>query len=269
MPRCLALVALLAAIVPGAPSAARDAGADGRFDERESRHFLLREDVAIDQHTGPHGSNQFERDVLRTLEVGYAALDDALGLRPPRRIEVEIYDPAIFDAQFAALLPFPAAGFYGGTIRVRGDVAVTPRLESTLHHELLHAALDAAAPSLAVPAWLNEGLAEWFAARVDGRPAFGRAHRAMLQRAAAQGALLPIDAISQPTLTRLAPADAPVAYLEATALVDEIDRRGGERALRTLLEHYLRTGDLDRALERAIRLDVRGLEAATAASLGL
>ncbi|RIL05151.1 MAG: hypothetical protein DCC71_11455 [Proteobacteria bacterium] len=264
----IALAALLAATAPAAPAAARAAGADGRFEQRQSRHFVLREDVAIDQRTGPRGANQFQREVLDALEAGYDVLDDALGLRPRRRIEVEIYDAAIFDARFAALFPFPAAGFYGGVIRVRGDVAVTPRLASTLHHELLHAALDAAAPSLAPPAWLNEGIAEWFAARVAGRPALDRGRRAALQRAAAQGALLPLEAISQPTLAALAPGSAPSAYLQATALVDEIAQRGGERALRTLLAQLFRHGDLDRALERAVGLDVRELEAATARSLG-
>lgn len=245
-----------------APGAARAAGADGRFDERTSNHFLLREDVAIDQRTGPRGANRFQREVIAVLEAGYDQLDDALGLRPRRRIEVEIYDPAIFDARFAAFFPFPAAGFYGGIIRVRGDVEVTPPLAKTLHHELLHAALDAAAPSLAVPAWLNEGLAEWFAAHVAGRPALGPGARAALADAAARGVLLPLAAISQPSLVALAPGEAPLAYLQATALVDTIARRSGDRALRKLLASYLRSGDLDRALERTISLDTRGLEAA-------
>lgn len=262
---CVMSVASLA--IP-AGSAHGAGGADGRFDERTSNHFLLREDVAIDQRTGPRGANRFQREVLEALEAGYDQLDDALGLRPRRRLEAEVYDPAIFDARFAALFPFPAAGFYGGVIRVRGDVQVTPPLAKTLHHELLHAALDAAAPSLAVPAWLNEGLAEWFAAHVAGRPALGPGARAALAEAADRGALLPLAAIDRPTLVALAPDEAPIAYLQATALVDTIARRGGERALRKLLASYFRSGDLDRALVRTIGLDVRGLEAETAIWLG-
>lgn len=259
-------LALASAWVPLDPAWA--AGADGRFDDRRSHHFLLREDVAIDQRTGPHGANRFQRELLEVLEAGYDQLDDALGLRPRRRIEVEVYDPALFDARFAALFPFPAAGFYGGVIRVRGDVKMTPQLTSTLHHELLHAALDAAAPAVEVPAWLNEGLAEWFAARVAGRPALDRGRRAFLATAARRDALLPLDALSQPSLVALAPGEAPLAYVQATALVDTIARRGGERALRKVLEYFFRNGDLDRALERTIGLDVDGLADETAASLG-
>jgi len=263
----ISALALAAALL--VPGAAHAAGADGRFEQRRSTHFLLREDVAIDQRTGPLGSRNFERDVLAVLEGGYDLLDDTLGLRPRRRIEAEVYDPAVFDASFAALLPFPAAGFYGGVIRVRGDVRVTERLANTLHHELVHAALDAAAPSLRLPAWLNEGLAEWFAARAAGRPALGRGQRAFLAESAHHGALLPLEAISQPNLVQLAAEDAPLAYLQAAALVDQIAARGGDRALRVLLAQLFRSGDLDRALLRATGLDARGLEASMLAAFGL
>jgi hypothetical protein len=260
----LALLALLVA-----PSAARAAGgADGHFEQRRSAHFLLREDVAIDRRTGPQGAKRFEHDVLEVLERGYDLLDDTLGLRPRRRIEVEIYDSAIFDERFAGLFPFPAAGFYGGVIRVRGDVQVTARLASTLHHELVHAALDAAAPSLTLPIWLNEGLAEWFAARAAGRPALGRRRQSLLAEGARRGTLLPLAAISEPSLLHLAAEDAPLAYLQAAALVDRVARRGGEQALRVLLAQLFRSGDLDRALLRATGLDASGLAASTFAASG-
>ncbi len=194
---------------------------------------------------------------------GYDLLDDSLGLRPRRRIEVEVYDPTIFDERFAGLFPFPAAGFYGGIIRVRGDVQLTPQLAHTLHHELVHAALDAAAPSLVLPIWLNEGLAEWFAARAARRPALDGRRQALLAAAARRGMLLPLDAIAGPSLLRLAPADAALAYVEATALVEEVASRGGERALRVLLDQLFRSGDLDGALRRAAGVDARGLEEVT------
>jgi len=266
--RILTIAALALATTLASPVSARDAGADGRFEQRRSTHFLLREDVAIDQRTGPSGSKRFERDVIAALEDGYDLLDDALGLRPRRRIEVEVYDPEIFEELFAGLFPFPAAGFYGGMIRVRGDVQLTPRLASTLHHELVHAALDAAAPSLRLPAWLNEGLAEWFAARAAGRPALGRHQSAVLAAAARRGALLPLDALSPPSLVHLAAQDAPLAYLQGTALVDAIVQRGGERALATLLAQLFRSGDLDRALLRTIGLDARELDGVTFAGFG-
>lgn len=261
-------IAVIALATFASPGSARASGADGRFEQRRSTHFLLREDVAIDRRTGPTGSKRFERDVIDVLENGYDLLDDVLGLRPRRRIEVEIYDPAIFDAQFAGLFPFPAAGFYGGVIRVRGDVEVTPRLASTLRHELVHAALDATAPSLRLPAWLNEGLADWFAARAAGRPALGSQHFAYLDRAAQRGALLSLDAIAQPSLMHLSAREAPLAYLQGTAMVAAIVQRGGDDALADLLVLLFRSSDLDYALRRTIGMDAAGLDAVTFAGFG-
>ena len=51
-----------------------------------------------------------------------------------------IYDAGIFDHHFGGMFRFQAAGFYSGTIHVRGDVRVDAALTRTLHHELVHAA---------------------------------------------------------------------------------------------------------------------------------
>jgi protein SCO1/2 len=152
-------------------------GADGKFEKRTSSHFVLFQDVAIDESSGLRGSRRFEQLVLAELESAYDRLHALLGLEPPRPIEVVIYDPAIFDRQFAGLFRFSAAGFYAGVIRVRGDTVLGVPLSRVLHHELVHAALDAAMPSTALPAWLNEGLAEWFEARASGKHLRARVRR--------------------------------------------------------------------------------------------
>jgi hypothetical protein len=264
-----AAVAIVLFALGSGPAAARSGGADGRFDRRTSRHFVLYEDVGIDHQTGPNGSRQFERTLLAALEDGYAQLDDLLGLRPRRPIEVCVYAAADFDAHFGARFRFPAAGFYGGTINVRGRPVVTEGLVDTLHHELLHAALDAAAPSAVVPAWWNEGLAEWFAARAAGRPAITARDVARLRALAGAGALAPLEALAVPTLARLDARDAPVAYLQSLALVDQLVRLRGERALREVVERLVRTGDLDAALVRTARLDADALDRSLRASLGV
>src|SRR6185436_9169358 len=147
------------------PAIALARGADGDFEQRRSSHFVLHQDVAIDESGGLRGSRRFEQQVLDELERAYDALGEWLALRPPRRIDVVVYDPARFDAAFAGQFRFSAAGFYHGVIRVRGDTQLTVALSRVLHHELVHAALDAAAPTLWLPGWANEGAAEWFEAR--------------------------------------------------------------------------------------------------------
>ena len=251
------------------PTLARDLGADGRFDERRSTPFLLRQDVDIDVRSGPRGGRAFEREVLDALEEGYDQLDDRLGLRARRRLEVVIYDPAVFDANYAGLSRFPAAGFYAGTIRVRGDRVLSQRLRSTLHHELVHAAFDAVAPGLALPGWLNEGLAEWFEAELAGRPLLSRAEAAHLARLGAHGQLLPIESIGERSFARFDGGAAAAAYSQARALVAELVRIGVNRAPAELVQRLLRTGDVDHSLERTIGLDAAGLEASLLGSLGL
>jgi hypothetical protein len=263
------LLVFLVCTLTATSTFARDRGADGRFDERRSTRFLLRQDVDIDVRSGPRGGRAFERGVLEALEEGADQLDDRLGLRLRRRIEVVIYDPAVFDADFAGLSRFPAAGFYAGTIRVRGDTAITPQLRSTLHHELVHAAFDAEAPGLALPGWLHEGLAEWFEAELAGRPLLGPGEAAQLARLGAQGRLFPIERIGQRSFARFDGGDAALAYAQARALVAEMVRLGGGRAPGEMVERLLRTHDLDGSLERTIGLDSAGLEASLLATLGL
>ena len=244
-------------------------GADGEFVERRSSHFLLLQDVAIDRSGGFHGSRRFEIEVLAELERAYEKLDALLGLRPERRLRVVIYDPARFDAQFAGLFRFPAAGFYGGAICIRGDTRLTAALARVLHHELVHAALDLAAPSLVLPGWVNEGGAEWFEVRAAaGQRGLSGRQRAALAELAGQGALHPLSVLSVSSFAGLGPRAASIAYLQSYALVDFLVRQGGERKLARFYDELLRTRHLDRALRRIYRLDAATLEARFFAELG-
>jgi len=60
--------------------------------------------TAIDETGGFHGSRRFEQQLLGELERAYDSVDHWLGLRPGRRIDVVVYDPAVFDAQFGGAL---------------------------------------------------------------------------------------------------------------------------------------------------------------------
>jgi hypothetical protein len=261
------LVCAIAALV-SAPATAEGRGADGEFDRRESPHFTLYQDVAIDEAGGFRGSRRFEQQVLDELERAYDALGHWLALRPQRPIDVVVYDPQLFDATFAGLFRFPAAGFYHGVIRVRGDVQLTGRLSRVLHHELVHAALDAAAPTLLLPGWVNEGVAEWFEARVTGKRGLSTGERAALAGLHRKGELHSLAALAVPGFGGLGGRGAQIAYLESYALIDYLVRERGDRALGDLLEELVRSRNLDRALRRVYRLDARELEARFAAELG-
>jgi len=269
--RACGLALLLASVAAVSGTSARaigDDGADGRFERRESLHFTLYQDVDLDEHSGLRGSRQFEQSVLRELESAYDLLGRLLALRPVRKLDVTVWDPALFDAQFAGLFRFPAAGFYGGTIHVRGGDRVSDALVRVLHHELVHAALDSEAPNLVLPAWLNEGLAEWFEARSVGKRAPSEGEWAALARIARSGGLPSLGALSPPAFGGLRPEAAAIAYLESYAFIDFLARTGGERDLATYVAAVLRTRSVERAAARVFRREQGELEQAFRRMLG-
>jgi hypothetical protein len=251
-----------------APAGAIDRGADGEFGERSSRHFVLYQDVAIDRAGGLYGTRHFEQQILAELERAYDQLDAYLGLRPGRKIEVVIYDPGVFDQHFAGAFRFAAAGFYHGVIRIRGATALDVRLSRVLHHELVHAALDAAAPSYSLPAWLNEGLAEWFEARAQGKRSMSGPEYAMLSSAKSNGALFSFASLSTRSFGHLNQNAAHLAYLQSYGMVEFLANQRGERSLREFCDRLIRTRNLARSLKQVYRANLETLEARFFAELG-
>ena len=241
----LCVTALLQLLAPPRVSSAAD-----RFEQGRSSHFMLYQVADTAHRTGPSGSKSFERELLQSLESARELLAKLLDLVPRRSITVVIYDPQVFDRDFGAVLPFPAAGFYQGVIRVRGFARVTPDLERVLHHEYVHAAFDAAAPSLVLPALLNEGLAEWFARATTGAAGLAPNEARWLLDAAAGGGLPPLSTLLDPSFGGLGADEAAGAYITSTAIVGFLVRQAGDRGLRELCRTLLRTGSLDRAFER-------------------
>jgi hypothetical protein len=255
------------ALASGA-AGARDRGADGNFTQRTSAHFVLLQDVDIDESGGFHGSRRFEQQVLDELEDAYDDLDRLLGLRPERAIEVVIYDPNVFDRQFRGLFKFGAAGFYHGVIRIRGGTRLTSELSRVLHHELVHAAFHGASPSLVYPGWVNEGTAEWFEARALGKRSLSLGEWAVLGEAVENGGLLPIEALNVRSFGRMEPETARLAYVQSYALIDHLARHYGERTLPRFYDALIRSRNLDRALERVYRIDSTTLAARLQQELG-
>jgi hypothetical protein len=250
---------LWVALVPLVSQAA-DRGADGRYDERRSSHFVLLQDVDLDRQSGWGGSRRFELDVLAVLESAHHDLGARLGLELVRPVQVVVHDPRVFDARFASLFRFPAGGFYGGSIQVRGDAQVTWVLERTLRHELVHAAFDQASRSLALPGWVNEGTAEWFEQRSLGKRQPTPAEYAALRQASAVGALPSVAQLSVASFGHLAPDQARLAYLESYALVVLLVRERGEDRYARFLRDAIRLKNLDAALRRHYRMDSEDLD---------
>jgi hypothetical protein len=252
---------LWVALVP-LGSQASDRGADGRYDERRSAHFVLLQDVDLDRQSGWRGSRRFELDVLAVLESAHKDLRARLGLELVRPVQVVVHDPGVFDGRFAALFRFPAGGFYGGSIQVRGDVQVTWVLERTLRHELVHAAFDQVSRSLVLPGWINEGTAEWFEQRSLGKRHPTPGEYAALRQAAGGGALPSVAQLSVAAFGQLPPDQARLAYLESYALVVLLVRERGEDRYARFLRDVIRLRNVDAALRRHYRMDPGDLDEA-------
>ncbi len=179
-----------------------------------------------------------------------------------------IYDPVIFDQQFAGRFRFAAAGFYNGVIAIRGTTRLTHDLSRVLHHELVHAALDAAAPALIFPGWFNEGLAEWFEARAQGKRNLSRGELEYLARARQAGALMSFSQLSAPSFVGFGPQAAGLAYLQSYGMIEYLARNYGERKLRQFCAELIRSRNLYRSLSRVYRTDLATLEASFFGELG-
>ena len=245
----------------GTAHAVGDRGADGDFERRDSFHFTLYQDVDIDDSGGLYGSRKFEQDLLKELESAFDLLARLLSLRPERKVVVYVWDPVLFDREYAGLFRFPAAGFYGGAIHIRGGTRITPQLVRVLHHELVHAAFDAEAPRLVLPAWLNEGFAEWFEARAVGKRSLSGGEWAVLVRLHRSDSLYSLADLSGPTLAGFAPESARVAYLQSYAFIDYLARNYGEGDLVRFWSAVIQTRSQVRGARRAFRKDLEALEA--------
>ena len=259
--RGLWLGGLAIALLFGSVSAhAGNRGADGEFEERRSSHFTLYQDVDIDETSGFHGSRRFEQRVLEVLESAYDRLELQVGLRPDQPVTVIVYDPKIYDARFAGLFRFSAAGFYGGQIHVRGGASLSPSLTRVLHHELVHAAFDQAMPASYLPAWFNEGVAEWFEARSAGKRRLSAQERSFLHGASQRGALFSFQQLSSPSFSGFGPGAAQIAYLESYGFIAYLAHQHSERRVRDWIREVARSQDLDRATRRIFRTDLGRLE---------
>ncbi len=259
----LALALLLA---PAPVLAGR--GADGEFEKRTSSHFVLYQDVAIDQTGGLRGSRRFEQQVLDELERSYDQLDTFLGLRPERKMEVVVYDAGVFDGAFGSRFSFRPAGFFNGSIHVRAHDRLTTRLARVLRHELVHAAFHSAAPSLVLPAWFNEGVAEWFEARALSKRRLSGRELDYLVRAHRQGALFTVGDLSARSFAGFGQDAATLAYLQSYGMIEYLARRHGDRSVRELCERVVRSRNLERSMQRTFRFGVQELAARFADDLG-
>jgi tetratricopeptide (TPR) repeat protein len=153
--------------------ALQDKQEEESYKENESPHFKLRYSGAAEP--------ALARDVLRTLEMHFSAIESELSFTPPESIGVILYTQEAFTDITRA--PSWAGALNDGRIRVpvQGLTAVDQELSRSLKHELTHsfiaqkthAACVGLKESCAIraPTWIQEGMAQWMEGQRSGQNA--------------------------------------------------------------------------------------------------
>jgi len=139
--------------------AQRDKQEEESYKENESAHFNLKYNGTAEP--------SLAREVLRTLEAHFSAIESALNYTPPESIGVILYTQQAFADITQA--PGWVGALNDGRIRVpvQGLSGVNADLSRVLKHELTHSFIKQKTRSLA-PTWIQEGLAQWMEGKRSG-----------------------------------------------------------------------------------------------------
>ena len=142
--------------------ALRDKKEEESYKENESSHFTLRYSGAAEP--------ALARDVLRTLEMHFSAIESELNFTPPDSIGVILYTQQAFADITRA--PGWVGALNDGRIRVpvQGLTGVDSELSRILKHELTHSFIQQKTHGRA-PTWVQEGLAQWMEGQRSGENA--------------------------------------------------------------------------------------------------
>lgn len=192
------------------------------------------------------------RIVLRTLENAYGDIGRELSYYPDREIAVILYS----NKQFQEVTDAPgwSGGMFDGKIRlpIGGIERETPALRAVLYHEYTHAVVRSITPR--VPAWLNEGLAQYF----EGRKVSDHQH-AMLRQALRSGQLPSLRAL-EGSFMGYSGAQASFAYLQSLSVVNHMIEDYGLYRVRTVLDELGGGSNLDRAVSNGLIVSLEEFE---------
>lgn len=224
-------------VVEGDLRLARAAAEETKGDDVfESEHFVLRTRPGKDALLAPYA--------LSALEKAYAGLTRDLGVSPPQKIRVEVYDSAKSLAHVSPLTveQIKASGTIAlckySRLMITSPKALLrgyPWLD-TLSHEFVHYLVTQKGRN-SVPIWLQEGLAKFLETRWRGAPgmAVDEMSLSLLQEAARKKELIPF-ARMHPSIAMLPTQEqAALAFAEVEAAMRLLYQRGGQGALTELV----------------------------------
>lgn len=228
--------------------AKRDQQAESSFREGESSHFVLR-------YNGSAAPG-LAREVLRTLEEHFRAIESELNFTPAEPIGVILYT----EQAFADITRAPAwvGALNDGRIRVpvQGLTAVPAELSRALKHELTHSFIQQKTRGRC-PVWLQEGVAQW----MEGQRSTENAD--LLVTAYERKAAMPLAAM-EGSWMRMPGQVALYAYAWSLGVVEYLVATYGMRDLERLLDRVATEPSTEAAARSALRMDYPELEQQTA-----
>ena len=237
----------------------RDKQEEESYKENESSHFKLRYNGAAEP--------ALARDVLRTLEKHFSAIESALNYTPPESIGVILYTHEAFSDVSRA--PAWAGAYNDGRIRVpvQGLNGVDAELSRVLKHELTHSFIAqktrsacmglAASCGIRAPAWIQEGLAQWMEGKRSGEDA------AALVQIYGKGQAMPLGGL-EGDWTRMNADLARLAYAWALANIEYIVQANGMGDVERILDRIGSGMPTEAALKEVLHSDYNDLMQSTA-----
>ncbi len=239
-------------------AALRDKKEEESYKENESSHFKLKYNGAAEP--------ALARDVLRTLEMHFSAIESELNYTPPESIGVVLYtDEAFRDITRA---PSWSGALYDGRIRVpvQGLTAVDGELSRSLKHELTHSFVAqktrsacmglAASCAIRAPTWIQEGLAQWMEGYRSGDDAAG------LAQIYGEGHAIPLGRL-EGSWIRLDRDTAHYAYAWALANMEYIIQTNGMGDIERILDRIGSGMATEQALREVLHSDYSDLMEST------
>ncbi len=248
---------------------------DGLLTETEPQRFILL-DPRFQWHRldSPGGYIYYhgpQRDraqrVLDAAQSTLTTMGDLVGVTDTGPLRMTMYNgvtemrvalPTTSAVQEESLITEGVSFGDTGVILVLGS---TPRVEGVTSHETVHFLVRHATGNLSriVPAWLNEGLAEY--GNVEPSGSYDRA----LDFRLSEGTLLPLTSL---TTVPGKPEDVILMYGEARSVVAYMVDTYGAAPLQKLLEGMRAGMGIDDALTSAYGFDRTGLEVEWRVSIG-
>jgi tetratricopeptide (TPR) repeat protein len=239
-------------------AALRDKKEEESYKENESSHFKLKYSGAAEP--------ALARDVLRTLEKHFSAIESELNYTPPESIGVVLYTEQAFTDITRA--PSWAGALYDGRIRVpvQGLTAVDAELSRSLKHELTHSFIAQKTRSACMglasscanraPTWIQEGLAQWMEGSRSGEDA------AALTQIFNEGHSVPLGRL-EGSWVRLDRDTAHYAYAWALANIEYIIQTYGMGDIERILDRIGAGMATEEALREVLHSDYNDLMQST------